>query len=66
MTDESARRPRWTKPPRCTTGEPFERWAHEMLRRGFTAWQVASKAGTSESRVTQAWNREEARRAERG
>lgn len=57
----------WTRPPACTTGEPFERWAHEMMRRGFTAWQVASKAGTSETRVTQAYHREEARRdAERG
>lgn len=37
-----------------------------MLRRGFTAWQVASKAGVPETRVTQAWHREEARRAERG
>ena len=38
-----------------------------MMRRGFTAWQVASKAGTSETRVTQAYHREEARRdAERG
>lgn len=48
-------------------GVEFERWAHEMMRRGFSAWQVASKAGTSETRVTQAWHREEARRdAERG
>ena len=47
--------------------EEFERWAHDMIRRGFTAWQVASKAGTSETRVTQAYHREEARRdAERG
>ena len=57
----------WTKPPSYTGGVEFERWAHEMLRRGFSAWQVASKAGVSESRVTQAYHREEARRdAERG
>ena len=54
----------WTRPPKCVHGTEFERWAHEMMRRGFTAWQVASKAGT---RVTQAYHREEARRdAERG
>lgn len=52
-------------PPDAATPK-WERWAHEMLRRGFTAWQVASKAGVPETRVTQAWHREEARRAERG
>ena len=52
----------WTRPPKCVHGTEFERWAHEMMRRGFTAWQVASKAGTSETRVTQAYHREEARR----
>ena len=57
---------RWTKPPACTTGEPFERWAHEMMARGHSAWQIASKAGVTETRVTQAYHREEARRAERG
>lgn len=57
----------WTRPPKRVHGTEFERWAHEMMRRGFTAWQVASKAGTSETRVTQAYHREEARRdAERG
>ena len=53
---------RWVRPPACTTGVPFERWCWQMLRRGFTAWQVASKAGVPETRVTQAWHREEARR----
>lgn len=57
--------PRWTKPPTCTTGEPFERWAREMLGRGFTAWQIAQHAGVSETHVTQACRREEERRAER-
>ena len=58
---------RWSRPPARTDGAEFERWAHEMMRRGFTAWKVASKAGVSETHVTQAWHREEARRdAERG
>ena len=58
---------RWRKPPADTATAAWERWAHEMVRRGFTAWQVASKAGVSETRVTQAYHREEARRdAERG
>ena len=52
-------------PPDATTPK-WERWAHDMLRRGFSAWEVASKAGVPETRVTQAWHREEARRAERG
>ena len=57
----------WRKPPADTTTPKWERWAHEMVRRGFTAWQVASKAGVPETRVTQAYHREEARRdAERG
>ena len=57
---------RWVKPPADSYGKPWERWAYDMLRRGFTAWQVASKSGVPETRVTQAWHREEARRAERG
>ena len=56
---------RWVKPPACVTGAAFDLWAREMVRRGFTAWQVASRAGVSETRVTQACHREEARRAER-
>lgn len=57
----------WTKPPSCTSGVEFDRWAREMMRRGYSAWQVASRAGVSETRVTQAYHREEARRdAERG
>ena len=52
--------------PPDTAAPKWERWAYEMLRRGFTAWQVAGRAGVSETCVTQAYHREEARRAERG
>ena len=53
-------------PPDAATPK-WERWAHDMLRRGFSAWEVAGRSGVSETRVTQAYHREEARRdAERG
>ena len=53
--------------PTDATTPKWERWAHDMLRRGFTAWEVAGRSGVSETRVTQTWHREEARRdAERG
>ena len=48
-------------PPDTTTAR-WERWAADMLRRGFTAWEVAGRSGVSETRVTQAYHREEARR----
>ena len=48
-------------PPDAATPK-WERWACDMLRRGFSAWEVAGRAGVSETRVTQAYHREEARR----
>lgn len=58
---------RWVKMPPDATTPKWERWAYDMLRRGFSAWEVAGRAGVSETRVTQACHREEARRgAERG
>ena len=58
---------RWTKMPPDATTPKWERWACDMLRRGFSAWEVAGRSGVSETRVTQAYHREEARRdAERG
>ena len=54
-------------PPEGAAGEGFERWAHSMMRRGHSAWELAQAAGVTETRVTQAYHREEARRrAERG
>ena len=48
---------RWTKPPRRVYGPAFELWCDAMLRRGFTAWQIACHVGVSETHVTNAINR---------
>ena len=45
--------------PPSTSTKAWERWAREMMRRGFTAWQIATRAGVSETRVTQAYHRGE-------
>lgn len=48
---------RWASPPRRIDGPAFELWAYTMLRRGFTAWEIACRACVSETRVTSAVNR---------
>lgn len=48
---------RWASPPRRLDGPAFELWADTMLRRGFTAWEIACRIGVSETRVTSAVNR---------
>ena len=48
---------RWTKPPKRVYGPAFELWADTMLRRGFTAWEIACRVGVSETYVTNAINR---------
>ena len=50
-----------TRPPEARRGAAWDRWCAEMLRRGFTAWQVAQAAGVSETAVTGARHRHEAR-----
>ena len=50
-------RKRWTKPPKRVYGAAFELWADTMLRRGFTAWEIACRVGVSETHVTSAINR---------
>ena len=50
-------RRRWTKPPKRVYGPAFELWADTMLRRGFTAWEIACRVGVSETHVTNAINR---------
>lgn len=48
---------RWKSPPRRIDGPAFGLWADTMLRRGFTAWEIACRIGVSETRVTSAVNR---------